>query len=74
MSVALKSPNLPGALISVDNAPVNAALGRNFAQYIQGLRLIDKAKVSKQVEADEILKPYEKVRCCHGLAVVCFQK
>ena len=61
MTVALRSPGLPGALISVDNAPINAALESGFAGYVRGLQEIESAKVSKQVEADEILKPYEDV-------------
>lgn len=61
MTVALRSPGLLGALISVDNAPINSALGSNFIRYVQGLRKIENAKVSKQIEADEIFKPYEDV-------------
>ena len=61
MTIALKSPTLLGGLISVDNAPVTASLGSNFSKYVQGLQEIESAKVAKQIEADEILKIYEKV-------------
>lgn len=64
MTVALRSPQLLGALIPVDNAPVDANLKSNFHQYVQGLRDIDEAGLDKQAEADEILQKYEKV--CHG--------
>ena len=61
MTVALRSPRLLGALIPVDNAPVDANLQSDFHQYIQGLREIDEAEVINQVQADEILQKYEKV-------------
>ncbi len=63
MTVALRSPQLLGSLISVDNAPVDANLKSDFHHYVQGLREIEEAGVSKQVEADDILQKYEKVGC-----------
>ena len=59
--MALRSPQLLGALISVDNAPVEANLRSNFHRYIQGLRDVEDAHVRSQAEADEILLKYEKV-------------
>lgn len=64
MTLALRSPNILGALISVDNAPVDANLKSNFHQYVQGLRDIEEAQISKQAQADEILHKYEEV--CRG--------
>jgi hypothetical protein len=61
MAIALGSPMSVGALIAVDNAPVNVSLKRDFARYVQGMYKILEAKVSKHIEADEILNPYEKV-------------
>ncbi|KAL9595805.1 MAG: hypothetical protein Q9219_006220 [cf. Caloplaca sp. 3 TL-2023] len=61
MTVALKNPNLLGALIPVDNAPVDACLTSNFRNYLQGMQEVQEAKVKKQVEADEILGKYEDV-------------
>lgn len=61
MTVALRSPQLLGALISVDNAPVDANLKGDFRRYVQGLRNIEEAGVTRQAEADDILKKYEKV-------------
>ncbi|MCJ1298163.1 hypothetical protein MMC08_000952 [Hypocenomyce scalaris] len=60
MTVALQSRHLLGALVAVDNAPVDATLMSDFAKYIQGMRKIEDAQVTKQVEADGILKDYEE--------------
>lgn len=61
MTVALRSPTLVSSFISIDNAPVDAALQSGFSKYIQGMRLIEDARVQTQKEADEILKPFEEV-------------
>lgn len=61
MTVALRSPKLVGALIPVDNAPLDTNLKSDFHKYVQGMRDIEEAQVRKQVEADDILKKYEKV-------------
>lgn len=58
MTLALRSPDLVANLIPVDNAPVDAALKTDFATYVKGMRKIEEAKVKKQSEADEILKPF----------------
>lgn len=61
MTVALRSPDLLSNLVSVDNAPVDATLKSDFGKYIQGMRRIEEAKVTKQKEADEILQEFEPV-------------
>ena len=61
MTVALRSPQLPKALIPVDNAPVDANLKSDFHKYVQGMREIEEKGVRRQPEADEILKKYESV-------------
>lgn len=61
MTLALQSPQLLGALIAVDNAPVDATLQSGFAKYVQGMREIEDARVTRQVEADRILKVLEEV-------------
>ena len=61
MTVALKSPKLAKALVSVDNAPVDANLKSNFHQYVRGLREVEERRVRRQADADEILASYEKV-------------
>ena len=61
MCVALKSPQKVANLIPVDNAPVDAALKTDFGLYVQGMREVERRKVKKQKEAEEILAPYAKV-------------
>ncbi|KAL2019974.1 hypothetical protein VTK56DRAFT_8974 [Thermocarpiscus australiensis] len=60
MTLALQEPDLVANLIAVDNAPVDARLESDFARYIQGMKKIDEAGVTRQAEADKILEPYEK--------------
>ena len=64
MTVALEKLDSIGSLISVDNAPVDAALKSDFGKYVQGMKAVEDARVQKQSEADEILKLYEEVRLC----------
>jgi len=64
MVVALRSPSLVANLIPIDNSPVDAALKSDFGQYVLGMHKIEQAKVTKQSEADEILKQYEEVVAC----------
>jgi len=61
MALALREPDLIESIIAVDNAPVDVRLESDFARYIQGMKKIDNAGVTKQAEADKILEPYEKV-------------
>jgi len=62
MTLALQSPDIVNDIISVDNAPLDAALLSSFGKYIQGMRKIEEAGVVRQAEADKILKDYEEVR------------
>lgn len=59
MTFALKYPSQTTDIISVDNAPIDAALLSNFGKYIQGMRAIEAASVTRQAEADAILSAYE---------------
>ncbi|KAI0194057.1 prolyl oligopeptidase-like protein [Xylaria flabelliformis] len=59
MTLALDQPSLISDLVSVDNAPVDAMLSRNFATYIRGMRHIEEAGATRQSEADKILESYE---------------
>lgn len=63
MVVALQSPELVDNIVSVDNAPVDAAMQSSFGKYIQAMRRIEEAGVTKNSEADKILSEYEEVRC-----------
>ncbi|KAF2861977.1 alpha beta hydrolase fold family [Piedraia hortae CBS 480.64] len=59
MTVALRHKVPIGALIPVDNAPVDAALKGNFGQYVQAMRRIADANLLSRSDADAILKEYE---------------
>lgn len=73
MALALKEPDLVANLIAVDNAPIDVRLESDFARYIQGMKKIDEADVTRQVDADKILEPYEKVtpRLCQASSLPC---
>lgn len=62
MTVALHNPGLVESLVSVDNAPVDAALKSDFGKYVRGMRKVEEAHIQKQSEADEILQAFEDVR------------
>ncbi|KAH6603358.1 glycosyltransferase family 41 protein [Trichoderma cornu-damae] len=60
MSVALRSPETVARVVAVDNAPVDVALSRTFASYVRGMKRIQEANVTRQAEADAILRDYEE--------------
>ncbi|PNY24485.1 Abhydrolase domain-containing protein IMO32 [Tolypocladium capitatum] len=60
MTLALRSPEMVANLVAVDNAPVDVALNKDFAQYIRGMQKIQDSNVSRQVEADQILRDFEE--------------
>ncbi|KAH7166280.1 hypothetical protein EDB81DRAFT_680958 [Dactylonectria macrodidyma] len=60
MTLALRSPELVSDLVAVDNAPVDATLSRDFAEYIRSMKKIQDANITRQAEADAILSEYEK--------------
>ncbi|KAI9700461.1 MAG: hypothetical protein M1836_002476 [Candelina mexicana] len=60
MTVALRNPDRIENLISVDNAPLDAALKSDFAKYIKGMQQIEDSQVKTQAEADNILQIYEE--------------
>lgn len=62
MTLALKSPDVVSNIVSVDNAPIDAALLSSFAKYVEGMKKIESKGVKSLSEALEILKPYEEVR------------
>ena len=61
MTLALQSPGTVNDIVSVDNAPIDAALLSSFGKYVQGMRRIEEAGITRQAEADAILKDYEEV-------------
>lgn len=62
MAMALRYPKKISNIVSVDNAPVDAALLSSFGKYIQGMKKVDQAGVTSLTEADKILQDYEEVR------------
>jgi hypothetical protein len=71
MTLALRAPEIIHDIVSVDNAPLDAALLSNFGKYIQGMRKIEEAGVTRQAEADKILHDYEEV-CAAGNHLLSF--
>ena len=61
MTLALQRGDIVKALVSVDNAPVDANLRNDFYTYIEGLKEVEEAGVAKQADADAVLKKFEKV-------------
>ncbi|GFF34685.1 LOW QUALITY PROTEIN: abhydrolase domain-containing protein C22H12.03 [Aspergillus udagawae] len=59
MTVALQSSDLVSALIPVDNAPANAPLKSDFGKYVRGMQEVEAQGITKQSDADKILKEYE---------------
>ncbi|KJZ71026.1 hypothetical protein HIM_09580 [Hirsutella minnesotensis 3608] len=59
MMLALSRPEMVANLVSVDNAPVSATLNRDFAKYIKGMEKVQAANVTRQAEADEIMREFE---------------
>lgn len=70
MTFALQWPELASNVVSVDNAPIDAALLSMFGKYVQGMKKIEDAKVTKQLEADNILADYEEVSQARPLRIV----
>lgn len=64
MTVALRWPGHVSQLVAVDNAPLDAAIASKFAQYIRGMKKVEAAQVTRQADADNILKDYEEVVSC----------
>jgi pimeloyl-ACP methyl ester carboxylesterase len=60
MTLALRNPHFISALIPVDNSPIDATLKSDFGRYVQGMRVVEEAQVTKQSDADAILQKYEK--------------
>ncbi|EPE09681.1 abhydrolase domain-containing protein [Ophiostoma piceae UAMH 11346] len=59
MTLALSEPDLVADIVAVDNAPVDAAIGSDFAKYVRGMKQIDRTHITRQAEADKLLQPFE---------------
>ncbi|KAG9258342.1 Alpha/Beta hydrolase protein [Emericellopsis atlantica] len=60
MALALRSPDSVQDIVSVDNAPADKILSRDFADYVRGMKQIDAANCTRQAEADKILQEFEE--------------
>ncbi len=61
MTLALRVPDIIDDIVAVDNAPIDAAILGEFGKYIQGMKKIEDAGVTRQAEADKILEEFEDV-------------
>jgi pimeloyl-ACP methyl ester carboxylesterase len=62
MTLALQRPGLVANLVAVDNAPVDAALKTDFHGYVAGMLEVQRRGVRRRGDADEVLRPWAKVR------------
>lgn len=60
MVLALRHPQLVKLLVAVDNAPVDATLSSEFPRYVRCMKEIELAQLSKQSEADTMLRSVEE--------------
>lgn len=60
MTLALRHPDLVKLLVPVDNAPLDAAISSDFGRYVRRMRDIEARGVSKQSDADAMLKDVEE--------------
>ena len=59
--LTLTKPDISRAVISVENAPISAKLSSTFKQYVEAMKAITDAKLTKRNEAEQILARYEGV-------------
>jgi pimeloyl-ACP methyl ester carboxylesterase len=59
--LALTKPEIPKAVISLENAPISSRLSPTFQQYIEAMRGVEDAKLTKRKDAEEMLAKCEEV-------------
>jgi pimeloyl-ACP methyl ester carboxylesterase len=59
--LALTKHEIPKAVISLENAPISSRLSPTFQQYIEAMRGIEDAKLTKRKDAEEMLAKCEPV-------------
>jgi pimeloyl-ACP methyl ester carboxylesterase len=59
MNVALRKPEIPSKMIVIDMAPVPLKLTREYSVHIDAMREIQAKRLTKQKDADDILKQFE---------------
>jgi hypothetical protein len=55
------TPEIPKAMISLENAPITSNLSPTFKNYVEAMQMITNAKLTKRKDAEDILTKYEKV-------------
>ena len=58
--LALTKPEILKAVISLENAPLSSCLSPTFQQYIECMRAIEDAKITKRKDAEDMLAKYEE--------------
>ena len=59
--VTLTQPDLPKAVISMENAPISGRLSPTFKQYVKAMKGILDADLTKRKDAEDMLEKYEPV-------------
>jgi hypothetical protein len=59
--LTLTQPDLPKGVISMENAPISSPLSPTFKQYVEAMKVIVDAKVTKRKDAEDLLEKYEPV-------------
>jgi pimeloyl-ACP methyl ester carboxylesterase len=60
--LTLTKPEIPAALISLENAPISSPLSSTFKQYVEAMKAITDAKLTKRKDAEDLLAKYEEVK------------
>jgi hypothetical protein len=60
--LALTKPQIPKAVISLENAPISTPLSPTFQQYIEAMRAIEDAKLTKRKDVEDMLAKCEEVQ------------
>jgi len=59
--LSLTKPDLPRAIISMENAPISSRLSPTFKKYVEAMKAITEAKLTKRKDAEDLLTTYEEV-------------
>ena len=59
--LTLTKPEIPTAVISMENAPISSHSSPTFKQYVDAMKAITDAKFIKRKDAEDFLAQYEEV-------------
>ena len=59
--LSLTKPDIPKAIISMENAPISSRLSPTFKKYVEAMKAITDAKLTKRKDAEDLLAKYEEV-------------